>query len=185
MNARASLPGNQGHHAVQVYRDDQHFCASIADFLADGIAAGQPTLVIATAVHCDLIVTELGARRFDAAALIESGALLLLDAHEMLDHVVVNGELDAARFEQSVGLAIQRLAATGEPTVRAYDELVDVLWRANQWKASLTVEASLNALLEKHPFSLLCGYRMDAFFNHPAYKDVCACHTHVHDAVAV
>jgi hypothetical protein len=181
MKARAILPGNQGHHAIQVYADEQSIPESVADFLADGLAAAQPTLVIATPAHCDVIVKELAARRFRVSTLLESGALLLLDAQEMLEQVTVEGRLDIARFKEIVRVAIERLMPSGvDPVIRVYGEFADVLWRRGNRDAALDLEATWNAMLETYSFSLMCGYRLDAFLTHPAHEQVCACHTHVH-----
>ena len=59
-----SLPRRPGHHAVQFYSDSARLCASVADFLGDGLAGGQPVIVIATPGHRELILRELKRRRF-------------------------------------------------------------------------------------------------------------------------
>src|SRR5581483_4856909 len=46
-------------HIVQFYENDQFLCATVADFLADGIGAGQPTVVIATEPHRASITQSL------------------------------------------------------------------------------------------------------------------------------
>jgi len=186
MKGHAILPGNPGHHGVQIYTDDTTFVESIADFLADGLAASQPTLVIATPLHCELIVGELSARRFDVPALLASGSILLLDARETIDVVILNGRPEPKRFREAVGLALDRVArSSGEHVVRVYDELVDVLWRDGNIDGALKLEELWNGLLKTHQFSLLCGYAMSAFVAHPAYAHVCAQHTHVHNVATV
>jgi hypothetical protein len=185
MKAREILPGNEGHHALHVYSDDHSVPESIADFLADGLAAAQPTLVIATAAHCDVIVKELAARRFTIARLLESGAFLLIDAQEMLEQVTVKGRVDVARVKEVICLAIERLTRSGgECVIRVYVEVADLVWREGDCDAALQLEATWNSLLKNHSLSLMCGYRVDALFRHAAHEQVCGCHTHVHHVLA-
>ena len=184
MKSRAIVPGNPGHHAVQFYSDATRLCLSVADFLADGIAAGQPTIVIATSEHRRRIVDELIARRFDVTKLMQAGTLSLLDAQETLDKFMVAGHPDPAAFKEVVGAAIDRVCwFSGESVVRAYGEMVDVLWRGGQCEAAIELELLWNDLAKQYSFSLLCGYAMGSFLKKTARAEVCAVHTHVHEAV--
>lgn len=185
MKSRAIVPGNPGHHAVQFYSDDTRLCLSVADFLADGIAGGQPTLIIATPEHRERIAQELSARKFDVPQLVQSGTVSLLDAQETLDQFMVDGKPDPAAFKEVVGAAIDRVCwFSGESVVRAYGEMVDVLWRAGQREAAIQLELLWNDLAKQYAFSLLCGYAMGSFMKKTGRADVCAVHTHVHEAPA-
>lgn len=183
---KAILPGNPGHHAVQFYSDDEGLCMAVADFLADGFAAGQPTLVIATNDHRKRIRAELVARHFSVSSLIKTGSVMMLDAHEMLEQFMVNGRPHSARFRAALGAVIERVSLFGgESIVRGYGEMVDVLCRAGRYDAAIQVEGLWNELAKAHSFSLLCGYAIGNVASNQVYADVCAHHTHVHGAVAV
>jgi hypothetical protein len=185
MKARAIVPGNPGHHAVQFYSDDARLCLSVADFLADGLAAGQPTIVVATAEHRQRIFDELTARRFDLPRLTEAGTFAMLDARETLDKILVDGRPDPVAFKEVVGPAIDRVCwFSRESVVRAYGEMVDVLWRDGQCEAAIELELLWNELAKQYSFSLLCGYAMDPFMKEVGRAHVCAVHTHVHEAHA-
>src|SRR5262245_42951296 len=185
MRSRAVVPGNPGHHAVQFYRDDTRLCMSVADFLADGIAAGQPTIMIATPEHRDRIVDELIARKFDLAKLQEAGTVSVFDAQATLDTFMIDGRPDAAAFREVVGAAIDRVCwFSGEPVVRAYGEMVDVLWRCGNYDGAIQLELLWNQLAKRYDFSLLCGYATDPFMKPANCAEVCAAHTHVHEAIA-
>jgi hypothetical protein len=183
--ARAVVPGNPGHHAVQFYSDDARLCMSVADFLADGIAASQPTIIVATPDHRERIVGELSARRFDVTKLVQSGTVQVLDAEDTLDKFMVGGKPDPAAFKEVVGAAIDRVCwFSGEGVVRAYGEMVDVLWRRGQCEAAIQLELLWNDLAKQYSFSLLCGYAMGGFMKKTGRAQVCAVHTHVHDVHA-
>jgi hypothetical protein len=185
MTSRFILPGNPGHHAVQIYAESAALCESVTDFVADGLAAAQPALVIATPLHCDLVVRGLSARRFDVPGALAQGAMLLFDAHESLKVTACGCSVDASRFREVVGLALERLMPSAADAVaRVYSDLSDVLWRTGEIEAALQVEAYWNELLAEYPFSLLCGCSMEPFFGHPAHERACAIHTDVYHAQA-
>ncbi len=180
MNSRATLPGNAGHHAVQFYRDDNRLCMAAADFLGDGIAAGQPTLIIATAEHRNLMLAELTQRRFAVEALQHAGTVRVLDAQVTLDRFMSGDRIDASRFREVVANAIPRLCGGTERIVRAYGELVDVLWRAGNPGAAIRLETLWNELARTHAFSLMCGYGLGHIAGHESISKISALHTHVH-----
>ena len=174
------LPGNAGHHAVQFYRDDARLCQSVADFLADGIAAGQPLVVIATPEHRELICTELALRRFPIERLVADRQLLLLDARKTLSQFFFRGKLDTLKFRETIGRAIATVCGQRkDSTVRAYGEMVDVLWKGGQREAAIQLETHWNKLAHKYNFALLCGYAMGHFYKQSQqFDEVCAQHTH-------
>jgi hypothetical protein len=68
------------------------------------------------------------------------------------------------RFADVVGAAIDEAAAAHPgKTVRAFGEMVDVLWHRGQEQAALVLEELWNDLGGTKPFSLLCGYCLDLF----------------------
>ena len=179
MEQRASA--SSGHfHAVRFYEDEQSLYRIVADFVGDGLVAGQPAVVIATPVHREEISRELHALSFDVSRLRSNGELLMLDAEETLSTFMKDGVPDPAAFRRSVGRALDG-AAAGRPktTVRLYGEMVDCLWRNDAAAAAIRLEVLWNELASTCDFSLLCGYSMGNFYKHGAYEDICGQHTHV------
>jgi hypothetical protein len=165
---------------VQFYSDSVRLCLSVADFLGDGIAARQPLIVIATPEHRELILRELKRRHFDVDRWLADGEFALLDAHATLELFMEDGMPRAASFRQAIGAMIDHVRkGRDECVIRAYGEMVDLLWRAGNPDAAIRLEVLWNDLAAQFSFSLLCGYSMGNFYNHPAaMKDVCALHTH-------
>jgi hypothetical protein len=68
------------------------------------------------------------------------------------------------------------------PTVRAYGEMVDVLWQRGERDAAIRLEEYWNELGRLQTFSLFCAYRMDPL-DHGAYggplESVCRVHSHL------
>jgi hypothetical protein len=174
-----SIPS--GHfHAVRFYESPDSLCRIVAAFLSDGLTTGQPALVIATPEHRAAIIETLRALDLDAEALQASGDLLLLDAEATLERFMVDGMPDPVRFHEVGAEAIER-ACSGrrDCTIRAYGEMVDVLWKRGQSVAAVRLEMLWNKLAETKDFSLLCGYAMGNFYKGSQQYEICAQHTHV------
>lgn len=171
-----------GHfHAVRFYDSVESLARMVAGFLAEGLTAKQPALAIATPDHSRAIEAALVAKGWDIAALKASGELTMLDAEETLAAFMVDDMPDAAKFRAIASQAIER-ACRGRKdcTIRAYGEMVDVLWKRNQSVAAIRLEMLWNKLATTEDFSLLCGYAMGNFFKDAHQRmDVCRQHTHL------
>jgi hypothetical protein len=91
-----------------------------------------------------------------------------------------NGMPRTASFRHAMGAVIDEVCrGRADCVIRAYGEMVDVLWRAGNQEAAIRLEVLWNNLARQYSFSLLCGYSMGNFYKHPAgMRDVCALHTH-------
>ncbi len=63
-------------------------------------------------------------------------------------------------FESSIGTTIGQLSRT-HGKVRAYGEMVNVLWQKGMIRQALEVEGFWNQLSMKYPFCLFCAYALD------------------------
>jgi MEDS: MEthanogen/methylotroph, DcmR Sensory domain len=122
------------HHAVQFYSSDKTLFTTVATFLAEGMVAGQPAIVIATPAHRAAIVEHLCGKSIDCDRAIRDGNLLLLDAQETLDLFMIDDEPHATVFFDNVGRLIDQ-ALNGRKS--AYGEMVDVLWRAGKPESAI------------------------------------------------
>ena len=172
---------HNGHfHAVRFYESTESLCRIVADFLNEGLSANQPGLVIATPEHRAGIEEALRARNVDVAAHLAAGDLLLLDAEEVLAMFMVDGIPDGKSF-QATGIEVIQRACRGRKdcTVRAYGEMVDVLWKQGQSVAAVLLEMFWNKLATTQDFSLLCGYAMGSFYKRTQQQSICGQHTHI------
>lgn len=171
--------GSTGHfHAVRFYEDKASLCRTVADFLGEGVSLGQPGLVIATPAHREAVLAELRSRHIDVAAIEAAGDLLLLDAREVLATFMVDGMPDAKLFTVHVTAAIARLCrGRTDSSIRAYGEMVDVLWQDGMTAAAMRLEMLWNQLAMTHDFSLLCGYAMGSFYKDAGMREICAQHS--------
>jgi len=170
------------HHAVQFYENDSSLFTTVAGFLSQGLVEGHPAIVIATVEHTAAILDHLSGRMIDVERARELGELVVLDARQTLALFMVGDKPDAARFEASVGRVIGDLlkGRSNRTLVRAYGEMVDVLWKEGREEAAIHLELLWNGLAGRYGFALLCGYAMGNFFKQTdRLEEVCRHHTNV------
>lgn len=170
-------------HSVQFYEDPAFLSDVVAQFLAAGFQLGEPAVVIATEVHRANFTERLEARGIDVKRVCEEGRLVLLDARKTLNRFMVEGLPDWNRFKGVIGPVLEQShRGAGGVAVRAYGEMVDLLWKDGNPQAALLLEEQWNDLGREHPFSLLCAYSMGNFRTQEdarAFQNVCAAHSHV------
>ena len=167
-------------HAVRFYESRESLARIVGKFLGEGFLAGLPAIVIATPAHRDAIEQSLSAHYFDVSRLERANDLIMVDAAEMLSRFMVDGMPDADRFKDAM-IPLIELACRGrnECVIRAYGEMVDVLWQAGQTAAAIRLEMRWNQLAQTHLFALLCGYSMGHFYKDVGQHEVRQQHTHL------
>jgi hypothetical protein len=171
-----------GGHAVQVYAELDELAESVAAYLATGFAAGEPAVVVATDDHQATFKRFLGEAGWDAAALVEAGLLVTLDADDTLASLLEDDWVSGAAFERVIGGVIDSLTDRfPNRRVRAVGEIVNLLTARGEHDTAARVEELWNELTKTRRFSLLCGYRLDVFDrdSQQLLPTVCSAHTHV------
>jgi hypothetical protein len=170
-----------GDHIAQAYQDEAFLCETVAQYIGAGLEAGEAGIIIARPGHCDQFERALRDAGADPQAAREQGRLLLIDADEALGKFMRDGTPQWEAFDVSVGALVAAVGAK-YPMVRAYGEMVDVLWQKGERDAALKLEDFWNQLGRRERFSLLCGYRMDPLDSRVyggALECVCRAHTHL------
>jgi signal transduction histidine kinase len=167
-------------HIVQFYETEHFLAEAVSRFLAQGVVAGEGVLMIATPDHTASILDGLASKGFDVARARAGGQLTVLDAQETLDRFMINDEPDWDHFREVVGGTLAKaIGGSAAARIRAYGEMVDVLWRAGRHKQALRLEEFWERLRNDYPFSLLCAYVMGNFFkeSHSVdFRHVCDLH---------
>ena len=181
MRELGSVQPNRGHfHAVRFYDSEASLCRIVAAFLKEGLVLGQPAVVIATSEHSQGIIAELRAREVAVKELQASGDLVILDAADTMKQFMAEGVPDKDKFHATVQPVLDRVRHGASGTVvRAYGEMVDLLWKQGRDIAAIQLEMLWNQLARTTEFSLLCGYAMGNFYKDASVQDVCRQHTHL------
>ncbi len=172
-------------HFVQFYENDSFLIDEVSGFLGAGLAAGQAGIVIATAAHRAGFEAKLLAGQAAAAeSPLEAGRYIALDAAETLSRFMVDGWPDEGRFAAVIGGVIRQAAPDGR-RVRAFGEMVSLLWAEGRHEAAIRLEEMWNDLAAAHSFSLLCAYPMGGFHDHEhggSFLHICNAHSEVRPA---
>jgi MEDS: MEthanogen/methylotroph, DcmR Sensory domain len=173
-------------HVVQFYGHDHELAAGVVPYLAEAIDAGGVAIVIATEAHRRAFAAGLAAagvdpRLTEAGLAPEGAALVMLDAREAMDCLLVDGRLAPHRFDKLVGDLVREAAAGGR-AVRAYGEIVAEMWADGHVGAALELEGLWNGLGQGVEFTLYCAYpvgSIEAEGNVDAFHEVCRQHSAV------
>jgi MEDS: MEthanogen/methylotroph, DcmR Sensory domain len=170
-------------HVVQLYGDDDRLLISnVGRYLAEGLRRGDGLLVIATPAHRTSLAGHLRQEASYSKAVLE-GRLVFLDARLTLNRFLVDGAPDPALFRSVVGESIRTVQARGVHTgVRAYGEMVGLLWQDGLLDDAAHVEELWNELLAQSEVSLFCAYPVDVLgpeFQPNTIDALLSSHTHL------
>ena len=167
---------NVGRHVVQFYGRDEELTEKVTGYLLGALASGGAAIVIATPEHRHEFETRLGQAGVDLAAARDDGSYLARDAGQTLSELMAAGRLDGAAFDRVIGTVIAAAGAGGRP-VRAFGEMVSLLWDDGLVSEAVQLEVMWEELGGRHPFSLFCAYRADPVTRDmDAFAEVCRLH---------
>lgn len=173
-----------GGHFVQLYEaDEAALTKNVGHYIWEGLRRGEGVLVIVTLEHRDLFLEHLTRLGANVSELLSNGQLVVCDARHTLAQFMIDGQPDWERFEKVIRGAIRAVRPQeGVQGLRAYGEMVGVLWNARQFAAAIRLEQLWNRLLEHSAFSLYCAYAVDVFGREFAIANldgVLCTHTHL------
>jgi hypothetical protein len=174
-------PRRPGHfHGVHFYNDPDALCRIVGGFLGEGFEHGALAVVIATPDHAARIESCLRARGIDVDDLHRQGRLVTLDAHETMQLFMINDMPNPGAFTRVISAALTELRRGREQcAIRAYGEMVDILWKDGLEASAIRLETLWNQLATSHDFRLLCGYSMGNFYKGPAIEEIHGQHSHL------
>lgn len=164
-------------HLVEVYDDDAALARSVGKFLSS-ISDGDGAIVIATEPHRHAIGSVL-AGKVDLPRAVDQGRYVALDAATTLSLFMRDGLPDRRLFEHAL-----RDVIAGMPPgigIRAFGEMVALLWAEGNVAGALALEDAWNDFIERNPLRLYCAYPANGFgaFNPAPMIAVCERHSHV------
>ena len=174
-------PAGLDGHDVHFYRNEESLVKSVVDFLAAGIRVGQPVIVIATPQHRRAFIDGLRDCGLDPDELFTGRLAIWLDARETLNSFMEDSVPNRELFMATVGSVFERLLDKRHYlVVRAFGEMVDLLWKDGNVEGAILLEKHWNELALKYKYSLLCGYSVDNFVAEAGlagFQRVCGHHT--------
>lgn len=166
-------------HVVAFYDRSADLVTEIAELVAGGLERRERVVLVTTADHLAAVDDVLVQFGVDPVEIRRSGAVVALDAGQLLSAFMTDYGPDPSLFAGAVGPLLDAAAGDGR-RVRVYGEMVALLWTEGDVAGAMQVEALWNALASTHDFSLMCGYPtsvLDASLTDA--HDVCVAHTQV------
>ncbi len=176
-----------GDHLVQFYREDSFLTDTVTNYVAPALMNGEGVIIIATEKHLGMFEQSLRQLPLNTSLLRLTGQLVMLEAQATLDKLMVNGLPDTQKFAEVIGDVLYETKSKFHH-VKAYGEMVNILWNEGNIYGTIALEKLWNNILNKKEFSLLCAYSMDSMSEEKegiGFSEVCQCHTHVIPAEGV
>ncbi len=173
-----------GGHFVQLYNaDETALSRNVGRYLGEGLRRGDGVLAIVTPEHRELISSQLSEMRVDVGGSLKNRQLVFCDAQQTLSEFMIGGQPGWDQFEPVIRGAMRQIQpAKNAEGLRAYGEMVGLLWKNRQFAAAVRLEQLWNRLLERSSFSLYCAYAIDVFgkeFEVSNLDGVLRTHTHL------
>jgi hypothetical protein len=144
-------------HLVQVYENEKIFLDTLEGFTGTGFLAKDSVVIIATSTHLDALNARLRSQGFDLSALIESDQYIPINAEDLLSIFLVDDWIDENIFNGFITDLVSR-AKKRNGKVRAFGEMVAILWEKGYCGATVQLENLWNQLHGKDQFTLFCAY---------------------------
>jgi DNA-binding NarL/FixJ family response regulator len=174
-----------GDHEAHFYSDDASLLDGFTQFIGRALKAGNAVIVVATELHRNSLLPRLQAYGLNIGSAIEQGRYIALDAAETLSTLLVDDQLNAARFLETARNLVTTAAkaARGEhPRVAICGECEPPLWTLGQGEAAIRLEQLWNEIAERFDVDILCGYPLSSFHGKQSsemYERICAEHAAV------
>jgi len=149
-------------HVVQIYENDDVFLDLLSGFVSGGLGAGESVIVIATETHLKAIEERLSAIGYSISHLRSKNQYLPIDAEKMLSRFMVSNWPDENLFNMVVNELMAK-AKGNRRRVRAFGEMVALLWAKGQVDATVRLEHLWNKFCENESFCLFCAYPKSGF----------------------
>jgi hypothetical protein len=167
-------------HLVQIYEEDGACLNALEGFVIGGLGAGDGVVVIATPAHLNSLEARISAKGFNLSSARARDQYIELDAEETLSKFIVNGWPDEKLFGEVVNNIINR-AKGRRRRVRAFGEMVAVLWAQGNQGGTVRLEHLWNKFCQREMLSLFCAYPKTGFTQDAdeSVKEICAAHSRV------
>jgi hypothetical protein len=156
-----AIPGD---HIVQLYQDQDFLNRAVCRYARAGLANGEGVMLFATRPHWNAFRPRLEAEGVDVHAAQERGQLTVGDADEFLPRLMHGAMPDPPVFRRVFADVVARARAGGRyQKVRAWGEMVNILWERGDVAASMNLEDLFDQLNKIVDIVMFCSFVMDTF----------------------
>ncbi len=175
------LNPDAGSHLLKICPNEMLQAEAIAYFIKGGLLNDELVIIIARTSLRIAIISKMNALGLDAQHFKNQGQIKFFDAELLLSSLLVDGLLDERAFQECIVEPIQA-AQLKFGKIRAFGEMVDMLWKKGQRDRALQLEGLWDDLAKKYEFALFCIYLLNSFDssdNDDSLEHICKAHTHL------
>jgi hypothetical protein len=167
-------------HLLRLYDNDLELLDSLEEFVHAGFDNGDSNVVIATPEHLSALNGRLADKGCDLTKARSDQTYIEFDARDTLAEFMRDEWPEPERFESTIRDILLSVRGDGRH-VRAFGEMVALLWSDGNRDATVRLEYLWNNLCSAEGFSLFCAYPECAFQKDDAWQlyEISAAHTHV------
>ncbi len=168
-------------HLVQFYNNDEILLDSLENFATTGFENDECVLVIATKAHLKSLKRRIVTHGYDIEKICLEGKFIPLDANDMLSKFMVTGWPDKALFMNFVTKIITKAHGTAGRKVRAFGEMVSILWAQGYTGATIQLQDLWNQVRAIDSFCLFCAYPKSIFLDDTddSIEHICLAHNKI------
>jgi hypothetical protein len=168
-------------HIVQIYGDDSVFLDGLEGFVGNALRVGESAIVIATATHLHALEKRMRDHGIDVERARNENRYIDRLAEDTLERFMVDGWPDEALFKQCVSELLALGRGPNHRKIRAFGEMVAILWARGKVAATLQLEMMWTRFCETQQFPLFCAYPKESFTKNAAESmvDICRAHSRV------
>lgn len=164
-------------HVLQIYDNNEVFINTLSQFVGDGINSGDCTIVIATKQHLASLETTLSEHGINVDSLKCEDQYIAIDAEDVLNEFMVNDWPDSTKFFKTISALFHR-ASKKNRNVRAFGEMVALLWSQGLNGATVQLEHLWNQFCAEHQMTLFCAYPKSGFTENSDQSMLNICNAH-------
>lgn len=168
-------------HIVQICNNEASQAEILTHYIQKGLLNDEAVIVIARASLRKNVISKLDTLGLNVHALKNKDQVKFFDAEFLLSDLLLDGVIEEQAFQRFVALPVQAVKSK-YGKVRAFGEMVDVLWQNGQHDSALRLEDLWNDLCKKEELQLLCTYlltSLDPDSYDQSLEHICECHTHL------
>ena len=162
---REGLGGNvvaPSEHILQFYSSENDLLDTLSAYISEGLNGGESAIVIATPEHLRALRYRLEGTDVDLIRAMFEDRYITLEASVALTSFLVDDIPDERLFGEMARTLLRR-ASVSNRRVRAFGEMVALLWARGNRAATVRLEQLWDKFCRNHGVKVLCSYPKAAF----------------------
>lgn len=168
-------------HSIQIYGNEDSFIDALEGFVSSGLRNRESVILISTAAHLHELEKRLRANWIDVDRARWEDRYIAVLAQETLSTFMVNGMPDEKLLIAAATPLVSRARGGGNRKMRAFGEMVALLWAQGNSAAAIELETLWSKLQADDPFPIFCAYPHGGFKGSAAdsIRSICSIHSRI------